>query len=165
MKEVYPIDVDRAFKALDRIKDKIHIWFKNPAEIPPVLASGEIVMSPGTASRFLTLNKTEDAPLAVNWNQGILQTDCLAIPKGSKKRANATRLISFMNQPEVQARLAEAAFVGPANVKALDPLSDSLKRELPTYHTQAGEMLVLNAEWWGENLAKMEEKWNEWKLT
>ena len=42
--EVYPIDVERALKSLDKIKDDV-IWWSSGAEPIQLLASGEIPLA------------------------------------------------------------------------------------------------------------------------
>lgn len=162
--KLYPLDVDRAFRSLDKIKNKIHIWSKEFAGIPIVLASAEIAATPATTARILLLQKTDNAPLEVSWTGGRIQFDYVAVPRGSKNKTNAMKLIAYMNKPDVQAEVAKALLIGPANEKALELLSDAEKEQLPTYHYQKGEMWLFNEEWWVEHDAAMQEKWNEWKL-
>jgi putative spermidine/putrescine transport system substrate-binding protein len=161
---LYPIDVDRAFKKLDQIKPKIHVWWKQWPQVPTLLGSGEIVMSLTSNTRITSVKKTENAPAEINWKQGMMTVDWLAVPKGAKNKANAMKLINFMNKPELQAELARAAGIGPANAKALDLLSSADRENMPAYHFQKGNMVRFGDAWWAENLSKMEERWNAWKL-
>jgi putative spermidine/putrescine transport system substrate-binding protein len=161
---LYPLDVDRAFRKLDQIKPKIHVWWKQWPQVPTLLASGEIVMSLTSNTRITSVKKAENAPVEINWKQGMMTVDWLTVPKGAKNRANAMKLIDFMNRPELQAELARAAGIGPANVKALDALSPADRESMPAFHFQKGTMIRFGDAWWAENLARMEERWNAWKL-
>jgi putative spermidine/putrescine transport system substrate-binding protein len=162
--KLYPLDVDRAYRKLDSIKPKIHVWWKQWPQVPTLLGSGEIVMSLTSNTRIVSLKKTEKAPADINWKQSMMTVDWVSVPKGSKNKANAMKLINFMNKPELQAELAKAAGIGPANAKALDLLTAEDRVNMPAYHFQKGDMVRFGDAWWAENLGKMEERWNAWKL-
>ena len=162
--KLYPIDVERAYKKLDQIKSKIHVWWKQWPQVPTLLGSGEIVMSLTSNTRITSVKKAENAPADINWKQGMMTVDWVSVPKGAKNKANAMKLINFMNKPDLQAQLAKAAGIGPANAKALDLLSDEDKKVQPALHFQNGNMVRFGDAWWAENLSKMEEQWNTWKL-
>ena len=162
--KLYPLDVDRAFKSLDRMKPKVHVWWKQWPQAPQLLGAGEIVLAHTSNTRVATLKKAENVPVEIMWNQGMMTIDWLSVPKGAKNKANAMKLISYMNKPELQAQLAKAAGMGPANTKAFDHLSDAEKKEMPSYYFQQGTMVRFGDAWWAENLSKMEEQWNAWKL-
>jgi len=49
-------------------------------------------------------------------------------------------------------------------VKALDALSPADRENMPAFQFQKGIMIRFGDAWWAENLAKMEERWNAWKL-
>jgi len=48
---VYPIDMDKAFATLDKIKPHIHVWWKQWPQVPILLSSRELVMSPTSNTR------------------------------------------------------------------------------------------------------------------
>lgn len=162
--KLYPLDVERAYKKLDAIKPKIHVWWKQWPQVPTLLGSGEIVMSLTSNTRITSVKKTENAPAEINWKQSLMTVDWLAVPKGAKNKANAMKLISYMNKPDLQAQLAKVAGIGPANANALDLLSEADKKDQPSYHFRIGNMTRFGDAWWAENLSKMEERWNAWKL-
>jgi spermidine/putrescine-binding protein len=55
-------------------------------------------------------------------------TDFLDVPKGSKPKANALKLISWMLDAKRQAAYATDTAVGPANIRALDLLAATLDK-------------------------------------
>jgi len=162
--QLYPLDVDKSLAHWKQIKDKVLWWDQWPQSIT-LLASGELAMTLSSQGRVLSLlQKEPNAPVAMVWNDGIMTTDFLAIPKGSKRKENAQKLISWMLDAKRQADYAKATGVGPSNIKALDSLSDDVKETLPSYHYQKGELVAFDNVWWAANLKNLTDRWNQWKL-
>jgi putative spermidine/putrescine transport system substrate-binding protein len=164
-KSLYPLDVDRSLKHWDTIKNDV-LWWEQWPQAPSLLASGELAMTLSSQARIGGLLATEkSAPVDFIWNQGIMTVDYLAVPKGSKKKEAAFKLIAWMLDAERQAEYAKATAVGPSNTKSLDLLDEKTKESLPSHHFVKGELLVFNDAWWSENLDKLTERWNQWKLS
>ena len=163
--KLYPLEVDKAFASLDKVKSKIDVWWKQWPQAPQLLASQEIVLTLTSHTRILDLQQKEKAPVAFSWNDALLTVDNLAVIKGSKNKEAAMKLVNWMNKPDLQAEFARKTAIGPANEKALSSLDDAVKQTLPTYHYGKGEMVAVNSDWWAEHLEKMEERWNTWKLS
>jgi len=162
--EIYPIDVDRAFAKLDEIKAHVNVWWSKWPQVPILLASEEIVMSLISHTRILSIQEEEGAPLAINWNQGLMTVDYLAVPKGAKNKEAAMKLIDWMTKAELQAELARRTGIGPSNAQAFDHLTDEENQRLPSYHYRQGKLLAFDNDWWAENQSRVVERWNTWKL-
>jgi putative spermidine/putrescine transport system substrate-binding protein len=163
-KSLYPIDLDRAFRSLDRIKSQVHVWWKQWPQPPLLLTSGELAISLTSSTRIAAIRKEEHAPVKVIWNQGLMTIDQLAVPRGAPHRENAMKLIAWMVDAKHQAALARQAAIGPSNTDALKGLTDAEKEDLPLYHYQKGELVLFDNAWWAENEEKAQERWNLWKL-
>jgi putative spermidine/putrescine transport system substrate-binding protein len=162
--KLYPLDVDRAFRALDRIKSSVHVWWKQWPQPPVLLGSQEVAMSLTSNTRIASVRKQEKVPLEIVWRNALMTVDSLAVPKNAKHRDNAMKLIQWMNDPKRQADLAKLTGIGPGNAKAFDYLSEDEKADLASYHYQKGEMVLFDNAWWGENESAMTQRWNAWKL-
>jgi putative spermidine/putrescine transport system substrate-binding protein len=162
--KLYPLDVDKAFASLDKIKGKIDVWWKQWPQAPQLLASQEIVMTLTSHTRIYDLQKNEKAPVAMSWSNSLLTVDSLSVIKGSKNKDAAMKLVNWMTRPDLQAEFARKTTIGPVNQKALESLNEQVKESLPTYHYAKGEMVAVDNDWWAANLDKMEERWNSWKL-
>ncbi len=122
MKKLYPIDVERGLKHWDSVKNDV-VWWEQWPQAPSLLASGELAMTLSSQARIGGLLQAEkDAPVAFTWNQGIMTVDYLAVPKGSKRKEAAFKLIAWMLDAGRQAEYAKATAVGPSNAKALEAL-------------------------------------------
>ena len=163
-KKLYPIDVDRSLKNWDTIKNDV-VWWEQWPQAPNLLASGELAMTLSSQARIGgLLAKEKDAPVAFVWNQGIMTVDFLAIPKGSKHKESAHKLISWMMDPQRQADYAKATAVGPSNTKSFALLDDKVKETLPSFHFTKDELVVFDDLWWSDRLDPLTERWNQWKL-
>jgi len=162
--QLYPLDVDRAFKSLDKIKDDVAVWWKQWPQVPVLLASQELTMSLTSNTRINSVRREEGAPLAMSWNQALMTVDFLAVPRNAKNKENAMKLIQWMNHPERQAELARLTGIGPGNADSFEFLSEEEKADLATYHYQKGEMVLFDNAWWAENEQAMTQRWNTWKL-
>ena len=112
-KDLYPLDVDRAFASLDKIKNKVSVWWKQFPQVPILLASGEIDMSNTSHTRIRDIVAAEKVPLKVVWNQGLITMDWLSVPRGAKNAKNAMKLINFMTRADLQATFAKETGIGP----------------------------------------------------
>ncbi|BCH27886.1 ABC transporter substrate-binding protein [Mesorhizobium sp. L-8-3] len=162
--DLYPLDVDRAFASLDKIKHKVAVWWDQFPQVPILLASGELDMSSSSHTRIRDVVARENVPLQVVWNQGLMTVDWLAIPRGAKNAANAMKLIEFMSRADLQAEFARETGIGPTNEAALELLTAEEREGLPSYHYQQGEMALFDTAWWAENSDRMIERWDAWKL-
>lgn len=163
-KDLYPLDVDRAFASLDKIKKNVAVWWKQAPQVPVLLASSEVTMANTTHPRILGLVKEEKVPLKMVWNQALMSVDWLSVPRGAKNSKNAMKLINFMTRADTQAALAKETWIGPVNSDSLKLMTSEEQESLPTYHYQKGEAVLFDNAWWAANNDKMIERWNSWKL-
>ncbi len=164
--KLYPIDVDRAFKSLDKIKPYVTVWWTT-GEVPgQVLSKGEVTAASAWLNRIISMEE-EGAPVAAEINQSILRVDFWSVPKGTKNKDAAMKFINYVIHPERQAALSKIMPYGPCNKKALDYMSADLKKQLFTSPENVSKMTIFNPkgrDWWGENERDVLEKFNQWLL-
>ncbi len=157
--KLYPLDVQRAFKSLDKIKKNVNWWTQFP-QPGVMLNSGEIAMTPWTRGIAQVL---AGDPMGLVYDGAILSYEGWAIPKGAKNADAAMQFINYALQPERQAKLADLVAFGPTNPKAIPLIKPNVAALLPAAHWSKG--VLLSGNWWGTNLQKVTEQWNEWRLT
>jgi putative spermidine/putrescine transport system substrate-binding protein len=163
MDKLYPIDVDRAFRKLDQIKPHIVKWYTTAVQPQQLLVDKEAVLTAAFSARTFIL-KEKGAPIDFVWNQAMAFPMLLAIPKGSRSRDAAHRLINYMIQAENQARYGNIYYYGVANARAYDKIPAARARMLTTFPENLAVQFVQDAEWWGKNSAAVNERWNMWVL-
>lgn len=160
--KLYPLDVARAFRSLDRLKaeNKVVWWIQFPQ--PGVLfKSGEIAMTYWTRSVSFML---EGEPLGISYDGGALPYSSWVVPNGAPNAEGAMKFINFALKPKPQADLTNLTAFSPTNAKAMQFVGDKLKPLLATEPENKKKTFPINAEWWGQNLDKVTEQWNEWRL-
>lgn len=153
--------IDRAFKKLDEIKPHVTVWWEAGAQPAQLLADGEVDMAQAWNGRIDAIQR-QGAPVAIQWNEGLLRTDSFIVPKGVKEKELAMDFINFATRPEVQAELAKHIPYSPTNAKAFDLMSEELKARLPSAPAQKEKQLVADAAFWLENLDRLTERFNDW---
>jgi len=159
--KVYPMDVDRAFRVLDRIKKHITVWWTTGAQPAQLLADGEVELATSWSGRIIAIQR-QGAKTGIEWNQGKLQWDSWVVPKGTRNKDGAMKFIAWATQPKVQAALVNQLPYGPVNKKAFDFISPEAAKDMPTAPENARRQLMVDTVYWGENLTALTEKWNAW---
>lgn len=168
--QLYPLDFDRAYAALTRIKPYIVKWGTSSAMAPQGLNDGEAVIAAATLGRIAAL-KEAGAPVDFTWNQGLIQFDYWAVPKGAKNVTNAMKFVEFASRPEILAALCMKQPLGPVNRRAFEFMPAERAQILPSYPANLEKQVFLDPGWWAEtdasgksNIEKNNERWNEWIL-
>ena len=148
-KDMYPMDVDRAFKKLEEIKPYISVWWTSGAQSAQLLADGEVDMTMAWNGRVSAI-KAEGAPVDFTYNQGILQYTSLCVLKGAPNGATAMKFINAAMAPEIQANFPEYIDYGPGNPAAYDTGKISAERaaEMPNSPENAANQVLNSAAWW-----------------
>lgn len=160
--DLYPLDIERAFKSLDKIKSKI-VWWERGAQGAQVFLDGEVDVGAIWNGR-VHQPKLDGAPVDFNFNQAIFVNDAWAIPKGAPHKKEAMELLALALSPEQQAAFARELPYGPVNRAALALLDDKTKAGLPSSEENFAKGRLLNLEFWADNSQVAVEKFNSWLL-
>lgn len=162
--KLYPIDLDRAFASLDRIKPHVVKWWDTGAVSAQMLEMKEAVIGGIWNGRAQALIDG-GAPLAIDWTEAKQQVQYWGVVKGSPNAENAQRFIDFALQPEVQGKLTQFIAYGPTNTKAFDFVSAENKAKLPSAPEHFSATFEEDPEWWTDNLAEVGSRWQSWVLS
>jgi putative spermidine/putrescine transport system substrate-binding protein len=162
-KDLYPLDVDRAFAALERIKPHVVKWWTLGAEGAQALADQEAVMGDVYNARATNLIR-DGAHLAIEWNQGVMAMDGWMIVKNAPHLDAAQQFIAFASSAERQAEFAKQLPYGPVNTRAADFLDADTLANLPTSPEHLPNMVVFNVEWWMQNYDAVTARFQEFLL-
>ncbi|WP_164935258.1 ABC transporter substrate-binding protein [Bradyrhizobium zhanjiangense] len=163
-KNIYPLDINRAFDVLDRIKPSIAAWITATPQTISLLQTGEIDFSYTYASRVQSTNQPgSGAPLSFSFEQNLIGPEKLAVAKGAPNKEKAMKFAAYFLRPEVQGRLCDAAASVPNSKKAVSMLSPETRKWLPDMSNP--NHLVLNGAYWIDNLESVSRRFKEWVLT
>jgi len=161
--ELYPLDLDRAFKKMDEIAPHITVWWKSGQQAPQLLIDGEVIMTSGWNGRFYNLIK-DGAPMDIEWNQGMVKLSVYGIPKGARHACWGQEYLQVMTDPKRQA--VYAAQIGYPGLHLDSPkyVDEKLAPYLPTYPKNIERLVWTDIDWWAENGEAVSERWNRWML-
>lgn len=159
--KLYPIDVERALRSLEKFK-KNAVWWVQFPQVEQMLLNKEIVMTPWTRGVSAQL---AGRPIRVSYEGAAISYEGWVIPKGSKNFDAAMRFIEFAIRPDRQAELTKYIAYGPTNRNALRLIEPRVRELLPSDPKNLAAGFLFDGNWWGPNLTKVTERFNEWRIS
>jgi putative spermidine/putrescine transport system substrate-binding protein len=157
---------DRAFAALDKIRQSVLLWEK-PAEPMAWVTSGRASMAAGYSGRIFRA-AVLDRNLKILWDGQIYDLDAWAVPMASKNKPEAMRFIRFATAPAQLAAQARLTAYGPMRRSALSQVGKhpaigvDMQRFLPTAPANNRNALRFDQAWWDENGANLTSRFEAW---
>jgi len=159
---LYPLDIDRAFRKLDTIKSHVNPWWTGGAQASQLIKSGEVDICPTFTNRAqVAIN--DGAPAKIVWNQGMYQYEGIAILRGTPKAEDCRKFARFCARADRQAAsISMSNPLGPTNPAAIPMISASLIPLLPTAPQNKALMRHTDYEYWGREMESVLKRFNEW---
>jgi putative spermidine/putrescine transport system substrate-binding protein len=160
--------VDRAFRALDKIKNDIY-WWDSAQEPITWLLEKEVAMAAGYSGRIFRAAVGDRQRIGVIWDGQIYDLDLWAIPKNATNKDGAKRFISFATDPARLAAQAQLIAYGPMRKSALalvgkHPVIDvEMKDFLPTAPDNFKKALKFDDAWWNAHGGDLQRRFEEWR--
>lgn len=158
---LYPLDVDRAFASLQKIKGSVAVWWTSGAQAPQLLEDKEVKYAGAWSGRIVG-----NAKLDYTYNQGLLQVSYFAVPKGADaaSKAAAMGLLHEMSDLKNQAVASSiipytGASPGIEKTMAKDKVND-----YPTSEANKKLQVLSDPNWTADNVKMIEKRWQEFKL-
>jgi putative spermidine/putrescine transport system substrate-binding protein len=163
MEDIYPIDIDRAYESLDRVRDLVVKWWDTGALPAQMLTDKEAVLAVIWNGRLQGL-LNQSVPVAPVWNQGGLFTDVWAIPKGAPNAENAQKFAAFITMAIPQARLSKLIPYGSVNNGSAQYMTEEELKSFISGPEISSQMFTVDTAWWADNIDEVLDRWNEWIL-
>jgi hypothetical protein len=130
--ELYPLDTERAFKMLDRIKPHIKVWWREGNQSQQLIRDGEVDLMSIWNARACEL-KERGVPVELVWNGAVRSTSTWCVLKGAPNRKLAWEFINFASQAKPQAEFNTRLYYGPIHPGAYELIPRHIAIQLPTY--------------------------------
>jgi putative spermidine/putrescine transport system substrate-binding protein len=158
--KLYPLDVDRALKKLDTIKNDV-VWWSSGAESVQHIVDGSCAMGVTWQGRpALRLKDDPKAPIGVSW-QGVLLIDSgWAAPKGAKNLEAVNSLLAYDFTPQNQCRFLNTIGYGiPVDPSCNDEFA---RTWAVTEEHRAMTATRQNADYYAQHIKELIAKFNAW---
>jgi len=155
---LYPLDVDRAFKKLKPMLDDIIFW-DGGAQSQQLFREGEVVMGNLWHTRANLLNKESAGRFKWTWSQNILVASAWSVPKGNPAGKKVFEFINSTLDPAGQLVLFRAMGSAPSNPKTLELMTQADEAMNPTSKANAVSQVLLNPAYYAEHASDLQDKY------
>jgi putative spermidine/putrescine transport system substrate-binding protein len=163
MDKVYPIDIERAFRSLSRIKPAVPKFWDTGALSAQMLADKEAALGVIWSTR-VQVAADGGAPVAAQWNQNQVLAQAYGLTKGTRNAAAGVKFVDYSLSPEVQARWLGAYKAIPVNQKAYPHTAPQLLDPATNLPWTKSKGFRDDIRWWAENRTKVSDYWSKWVL-
>lgn len=165
---LYPLDIDRAFRSLDRIKPQIRKWWTLGSEASQLFSNNAAdlgMIFDGRVEALAAAGKPVRMATAQIKRSGVYWV----IPKGVPHAANAQKFIAFASRADRQAELALLTGYAPTNADALALLPPDVAARMLSSPKMMERAFAYDPQWYAQkdgrgrtNAARLAERWNKW---
>ena len=143
--------IERALDKIRELKPNIDVFWTSGAQQAQMMKDGEVDMTSGWNGRFDNA-AADGAEVSYFYDDGLLDYDCFAIPKGAPNKDLAMQFIAEISKAEYQDDLPKYITYGPTNAAAYDTgeISAEMAAALPSSPDNAAKQLGISLEWYAE---------------
>ncbi len=159
--DLYPLDIDRAFQSLDKIKEHVNVWFSGAAQVYQGLCDETVEIGALLYGNAL-FAKQDGAPISIVKKQRMICSCDWCIPKGAPHKDLAMEFINFAISPEVQAEVAKIYPCSPTNMNAYNYLTPEEADDHVGNSQEANEEIFVDEAYWTEHYDEINARFQEW---
>ncbi|MCW0234214.1 MAG: ABC transporter substrate-binding protein [Ferrovibrio sp.] len=159
--KLYPMDLDRAFKALERIKPHLRVWWTQGPQSGQLLRDGEVDMI-GIWQTYPVRLMREKQPVELVWNQALLDRAYWVVSKGSPRADLAWKFVQSAIRPERISKFALENIYGPLNPKAFEHVSTDDARLMPTSPENIKKVVIQDTSKASDQLQEASKQFERW---
>lgn len=159
--ELYPLDVERAFSALERIREATRFYedSKQPVEL---VRTGQV----GLASAWNVRTALVDVASLVqaHWTGGMISADSWVVPRGALNGDVAMSFINFATRAVPSANFSLLQPFGPINKDALALLRPDVAAIMPNNPDNLKVQFFENWSYWRDQREPLTAQFEDWLL-
>lgn len=156
---LYPLDVDRAFRALDRIRPAVQAWWPRAVQTTEMMRDDTVDLVPTSSIRAQAAIDA-GAAFRVEWGGNLRSVEGWCILAGSPRAELCRRFIAFAATAERQAAFTPFVCASPSIPGALALIPPGRARLLPDYHR--GQGVVADSVYWSVEKDGLEARFEGW---
>jgi putative spermidine/putrescine transport system substrate-binding protein len=164
LNKLFPLDVERALKSLDKLGRNNIIWYNANQEPIQQLTSGAVSLAAAFDGRVLLANKA-GANLGFTPDYAAVSGNYYCVSASSANKQQAMQFLNFMltDNQGAAAYMASTAYAIP-NTAALSLVPKEIEAILPTNPALQHKIFIKDDGWWAANLDKTVQRFKEWQL-
>ena len=163
IEELYPLDIERAFASLDKIRDHVLVWWQESKEPAELIAANAVGIASSWNVRIPQLELTD--VVRINWYQGMLSADAWIVPRGAPNQDVAFDFINFATRAVPQANFSLLVPYGPVNIDSFQLIRNDRVASLPSAPGNKPLQFVENWSYWAEYEERLTAEFEEWLLS
>lgn len=154
--QLYPLDVERAFKSLERIKPAISKWAATTSELTTLVSTNEVDFGMNYTGRVKGAQES-GIPLQLSLDQVVITNNYIGVVKGTPRVETAMKFVEFVMRPDRQAAFAGLDTDIPANTAALSLMSEESKNWLPS-DVSSSVHIRTDDIWWAGRTEELQQR-------
>ena len=163
--KLYPLDVDRALRSLERLGRNNIIWHSTNQEPVQQLNSGAVSLATAFDGRLILANRA-GGQIGFTASQSAVSGNPYCVIASSERKPEAFKLLNYMlTNVEADAEYMKLTNYAVPNTKALALVPQSVLDILPTSPALKDRVFIKDDLWWAQNLAPVSAKFKEWQLS
>ena len=161
---LYPIDMDRALRSLERLGRGNIIWHTTNQEPIQQLTSGAVALATAFDGRVILANRA-GAQLGFAPEYSAVSGNPYCVVRTTAHAKEAMQLLDFMlTEVEADAKYMELTNYAVPNTAALPLVPAAVQAILPTSPALKDKVFIKDDAWWAANLQSATQKFKEWQL-
>jgi putative spermidine/putrescine transport system substrate-binding protein len=160
--KLYPLDVERAFASLGRLKPSVTKWSEATTQLTTLVATKEVEYSLNYTNRVKSA-QASGMPIALSLDQTFITHEYIGVVKGTPRKELAMQFLAFALRPDRQAAFCELSSLFPGTPAALAMLSAEAKKWLPDLD-KPGHIVQKEA-WWLDNQEDIQKRFQSFMFS
>lgn len=160
--KVYPCDVERGFRSLNKIKPHIQQWVAQTPQTTSLIQNDELDFCYTYNSRVFDIQK-DKIPIGFSLENNLIGANWVSVTKGTRNKATAMRFLEFFTRPERQLAYCNLTSHAPVSQGVLEKISPAVRPYVPDAQRKGN--LLMSADWWAGKEEQLSQRFEEWLLT
>lgn len=160
-KHLFPYDIDRAFASLDKIKDRVSVWWTQGPQSTQIIRDNQ-VPAIGMWPAYAQTAINDGAPAFIEWNQALVDTAYWVVAKGTPRAEAGWKFVKFAVQAERVARFALETGAGPTNPKGFDFLTPDEAKLAVTSPAYKDKVVFFDVAKITPQIEEIQKRFDEW---
>ncbi|WP_322028013.1 extracellular solute-binding protein [Burkholderia sp. BCC1977] len=160
--QLYPLDVERAFRVLDQIKPHVKKWSNETQLMISMLQQKEAEYTYAASNRVKLANESGSS-IAFSFGEAISSPWWTCVVKGTKNRQAAMQWLAFLTRPDVQLKLANKHGLA-SGVKDVNQKIDAVARRWIVDFKNPNHVF-LNDAYWADHYVALDRRFKEWIIS